>query len=119
MILGGVVLGLDQLIRGVIATPFAVSNSCSDKEWSTDDHTWIKSDLKDEAERILSVNEPDLTGSGGMKKEAKDTEFYDVLGFYFFVYYFFEITYGSILDIFFPSMFSYCRSEVERYSFRD
>jgi len=89
MVVGGAVSGVTSIVRGIAATPDAMTAPRKGKWWCEATHTWIKTDLpKDMA--ALPANDQDILGSledeldqagkpTGATGQVKDPIYYDIL----------------------------------------
>ena len=92
--LAGALTGVYQVGRGVFNTPEAIMENADGREWDPEKRVWYTYNLKEDAEKVLSISEEDYAksleeGSEGAttstpsispKHRVKDTELYDVLG---------------------------------------
>lgn len=92
MPVAGAVAGVGQFFRGVGNTPKAVSAKSRGMQWDSESAEWVYYNLKEEADKVLSVDEKALLGKGAAaggaggrgaragEKVVADMAFYDTLG---------------------------------------
>lgn len=88
--IGGVTMGVVQIVRGVGAQPEAMMAPSKGKWWDVNEGKWVYTDLKEEAEKMIDVPEDDSDLLGGIAEEidmrastaggeVKDPYYYEVL----------------------------------------
>ncbi|KAG8459179.1 hypothetical protein KFE25_005690 [Diacronema lutheri] len=91
MPVAGALTGVGQFCRGIGNTPTAVSAKSRGMQWDRETARWVYYNLKEEADKVLSVDEQSLLGksagprgagrrAGAGDKVVADTTFYDTLG---------------------------------------
>lgn len=88
----GAATGVGQFCRGIGNTPKAVTAKQRGMQWDREQAEWIYYNLKEEADKVLSVDEKALLGKAGSapgagrhgslngEKVVADMAFYDILG---------------------------------------
>jgi curved DNA-binding protein CbpA len=80
--IGGSIVVVGQIIRGLIHTPRTLISWCQGKKWDKIDKVWRIPDLVEEENRVLNPEDkPTLLGDEAKTdKKVKDPVFYDLLG---------------------------------------
>ena len=93
MVVGGTVSGVSQIVRGIAATPEAMTAPKQGKWWNDQEDRWVFTDMTKEAEALNAIPADDSDILGGIQSdldqgktddnlstEVKDTILYDALG---------------------------------------
>ena len=79
--IGGSILGVAQIVRGLYNTPEAIYSKLNNKIWDEEQKKWILYSIEEEKEKIMSLDEEQFKSniSSPENSQIKELEYYNIL----------------------------------------